>query len=91
MNKEEETLDKIIELNGCSVALKPMHLPGTKTLINGVNLDYCHLFGIPNRFIDPYMVFYTNETPSEKNTGVFFTYFRAINNPYWKKIYGVFN
>lgn len=78
-NKEEIVVDAVaaknsLELNGKKLELIKMHIPGTKTIANGIKLGLEHLFGIPNNSLNPFMIFYyDNEFPKGKS-GIFFHY-----------------
>ncbi len=61
----------VVELNRRNVVLRKMHVPGTKSLANGVRLDLEHLFGLPNSSLDPYMTFYSDEDRPRGKAGTF--------------------
>ncbi len=60
----------IVELNRRNVVLRKMHVPGTKSIANGVRLDLEHLFGLPNVPRNPYMVFYSDEDRPKGKAGM---------------------
>ncbi len=65
--KEEEAAEKpvavenTVSLNRRKVVLRPMHVPGTRTIANGVKLGLQHVFGLPNVARNPYMVFFPED------------------------------
>jgi len=61
----------IVELNRRQVVLRKMHIPGTKSIANGVRLDLEHLFGLPNVPRNPYMCFYSDDDRPKGKAGIF--------------------
>ena len=79
-------LGTTIELNKCKARIKQMHNPGTKEVMNGIDLEFNHIFGLPNVKRDPYMLFYTSETTPP--TGTFLLTVELLIIPTGRKFVG---
>ena len=62
----ETTPSNVVELNRRAITLKKMHIPGTKSIANGIRLDLEHVFGLPNVQRNPYMMFYSDDENKAK-------------------------
>lgn len=63
--------ENVIELNRRNVALRKMHVPGTRSIANGMRLDLEHLFGLPNVCRNPYMSFYSDDDKLKAKAGTY--------------------
>ena len=60
----------VVELNRRKVKLRRMHVPGTRTIANGLKLELEHIFGLPNEPRNPYMAFLTDDDHPKTKGGM---------------------
>ena len=79
------------KFKNCTITSNAMNPPETKIVNNKIHLNFYHILGLPNIFIDPLMIFYATEPTLKAKPGIYRIIFRIIGFPHREKINWVFN